>query len=175
MGKKNILTGGFLILLFSIFTAGGCRSAPQPSRPVRLSCEEQLGQSISDLKPMEISMFLDQAQENGTIENCWIPMIKKCLDLRREIPHTHVRSAVKTFNQVQHKEYFHKAVSRYFNDMIFSIEDENVRYRKQDRGFLTAYLRYLLRECTSRNCPELTTARQVCSRLDPDLYSKFFD
>jgi len=173
MEKKGFLMKGLPFLLFLTVVIWGCQTTPVPVQ--HLSCEEQLRQSIDRLSPSEIRDFLDEAHESGKIETCWSPMIKKCLDGRKEIPHKHLKLAIKAFNQNQYQNYFNKAVYRYFNSIIFSKAGKGIRYRKQDKDFLTAYISYTLRHCTSKECPPLKNAKQICNRLDPDLHTKFFE
>ena len=175
MNKKHLLRNAAIAVIFLIPLIGGCRSAPESLRSDKITCEEQLRQSVTDLKPWEISSLLDEARERGDIEGCWTPLMKKYLNEGIEIPHSHLKFAVKAFNQIQHKNYFHKAVVRYFNEMVIGDAEERATYRSQDKAFLTAYIRYNLRNCSSRDCPPLETSKQICSRLDPDLYSKFFE
>ena len=176
MKKKGFLIKGLPALLFLTVAILGCQTTPKPAAPVPyLSCEERLGRPIGEWAPSEISDFLDEAHGSGKIETCWTPMIKKCLDGKKEIPYKHLKLAIKAFNQIQYQNYFNEAVYRYFNSIIFSKAGESIRYRKEDKAFLAAYIRYTLRYCTSKECPPLKRAKQICNRLDPDLYTKFFE
>ncbi len=173
MKKKGFLIRELPFLLFLVMVIWGCRTTP--GHVQHLSCEEQLRQSIDGWSPSEIRNFLDEAHGSGKIETCWAPMIKKCLDGKKEIPHKHLKLAIKAFNQVQYQSYFNEAVYRYFNSIIFSKAGEEIRYRKQDKDFLTAYIRYVLRYCTNKECTPLKRTKQICNRLDPDLHTKFFE
>ncbi len=166
MKDKGFLFQKVFLLVITFCFIWGCQTPP--SGPP-LSCEEQLG--LGELTKEEVSGLLDSAEQGKEFETCWVPLVKDCLDTNKEIPHRHVILALNRFNQYRHEDYFQKATVRYFRHLIF----DEMEYRKQDKQFLTAYVRYVLKNCSSKDCPPLKTARQICKRLDPDLFSKFFE
>ena len=170
MNNKGFFLGWTLVTILMVFAICGCQSTPPPASSP-LSCEEQLEEGITDLSDSEIAKLLDGAKQDSKFEDCWEPLIKKCLDSNKSIPHDHLKLAVKAFNKYKYEAHFQKATARYFNDVIFN----DLEYRAQDREFLKAYVRYILKSCSSKDCPPLETAKQLCKRLDPDLYSKFFE
>ena len=89
-----------------------------------------------------------------------------------EISYRHLKQAIKDLNQYQYESYFHKAVYRYFNEIIFN---DGISYRREDKDFLTAYIRYNIRKCPSKECLPLTRSKQICNKLDSDLYAKIFE
>lgn len=166
MKDKRFFLKKVFLLVITTFFVWGCQTPP--SGPP-LSCEEQL--ELSELKKEVIAGLLDSAEQDKEFDTCWIPLVKNCLDTNKEIPHRHVLLAVKMFNQYKHEAYFQKATVRYFRDLIF----DEMEYREQDKLYLTAYIRYILKICSNKDCPPLKTARQICKRLDPDLFAKFFE
>ena len=176
MNKKQFFRTTIPFFLFLLTLTSGCSLITQTKeQPPRLSCEEQLRQSISGLTPGEIASLLDEARDADRIDTCWTPLIIRCLESGVEIPPRHVKLAVKSFNQYQYTGHFHKAVARYFHNMIFTNGGRRVEYGKNDKEFLTAYIRYNLSNCASKDCQPLRVSQQVCQRLDPDLYRKFFE
>lgn len=147
----------------------GCASQKTVKPPLR--CIDALADSYGGVSDSEIANFLDESFNNGTRQTCWEPLIKKSLDERRDIPHEHVKLAVKHFNQLQHKDYFHKAVYRYFRDII----DQNATYRQdQDRAFLEEYCRYAIKRATTKSDKILIQARLLCEQVDPWLFNRIF-
>jgi hypothetical protein len=176
MKKRYALTKIILILLFVFLAAWGCRSVPVTTGNMNgLGCDELLAGVTEDPTEENIGQVLDRAAKEGQIETCFIPAVKKCLDMGWDIPHENVKQALKIFNKAQHREYFNKVFVRYYNAMIFKDGVKDIQYRDADRDFLIAYIRAGLKDCTSRDCYQLMSARQICSRLDPELYDKFFD
>ena len=96
--------------------------------------------------------------------------MQRSLDDSRDIPHRHLRQAVKTFNQQQHAEYFHTAVYRYFRDLSRG----QGSYRAVDRELLRTYCAMLVHDSYSRHDRKLAHAMELCQRLDPELYGKMF-
>ncbi len=137
------------------------------------SCQDALGANYHELTDHEIARLLDEALDeecSSCLDNCWIPLMRRCLDDGRDIPHRHLVQAVKTFNQEQYRRYFHMAVYRYFFDLSRGRGD----YRPVDRQLLRSYCAMLVRNSDSRHDPRLAQAMELCQRLDPDLYSKMF-
>jgi len=169
MEKTGCFTRVVILAGILLLSAGGCTTVTPP-RP-QLVCGGDVISSLGEKSSEEVEYMLDEAWGSGSVEECWVPMLKYCLDHRITIPHRHAKYAVKRFNRVQYSAYFNKAVARYFNEMVFGTQP----YRPQDRELLIAFIRYSLENCASRDCRTLQTAKQVCSRLDADLYGKFFE
>ena len=175
MREKKYLSKLILPMLFVFFAVWGCRSVPvstvNMTEPV---CDDLLSGINAELSEYEVCRIFDEATKEGRIETCFMPGVRKCLDMGWSIPHRHVKQALKIFNRAQHREYFNKAFVRYFNAMIFKDNENEVQYRDADRDFLIAYIRAGLKTCENRDCYQLISAKQICSRLDPELYKKFF-
>ena len=166
--EKN-LNFGSLLLLFWLVLFGLSSCAHQ--KPVCPTCFDLVGGSLSQASDAQIATLLDEARGKGEIDSCWKPLIKKCLDERRNIPHDHITHAVKVFNKRRDEEYFHKAVLRYFQEII---RRDDLKYREVDREFLKAYCHYTITRATKPEDPELLQAKDLCRRLDPYLYKHIF-
>jgi len=167
---------------FSIFLVGciiigvsSCATTPKtvvPASPPP-TCEERLSDFVlSEFGEEEIAEFLDDTYSSKK-ETCWLPMIKKSLNGDKEIPYRHLKRAVKEFNQKQYGEYFQEAVYRYFQAIIFKKEGA-ISYGEADKRFLEAYVRYAIHHSKSKESPMLIRAKNICKRLDPDIYNRIF-
>lgn len=137
------------------------------------TCQEALGDRYHEFTDYEIAGLLDEAQADNCpdcLYECWIPLMKRCLDDSREIPQRHLLQAVKTFNQRQYSKYFHTAVYRYF----YNLSRGRGAYRTVDRTLMRTYCSILVHDSHSQNDRKLSQAMELCHRLDPELYSKMF-
>jgi hypothetical protein len=139
--------------------------APEPS------CESALAGKLQDYSDSELAALLDQALAEERIEKCWTPLMEIALKKQRGIPQRHLAHAVHAFNKRSHQDQFHLAVSRY----LTFIARGKASYRESDRRLLEAYCRFLIHHSSSRSDRRLTQAMLLCSRLDPDLYRKYFN
>ena len=168
MSNKLIFSG---IIVFCLGFLS-CAHKQVVVSPPPLTCSDLLQSSFSMAGDEEIKTILDEAKDKDQME-CWVPLVKKCLDKKRDIPHRHVTYAVKTFNKKKDELYFHKAVLRYFLDMIRA--GTKIKYRPDiDRPFLKAYCHYAITRATTQQDPILLQAKDICRRLDPYLYEHFF-
>jgi len=155
---------GFWVLLASLFSCSH-------QKPVCPTCFDLIGGSLSQASDAQIAVLLDQARDKGEINSCWKPLIKKCLDEKRDIPHKHVTLAIKALNKKRDEVCFHKAVLRYFQDII---RKDTIKYRQVDREFLKAYCHYVIIHAQKATDPKLLQAKDLCRHLDPDLYQHIF-
>lgn len=146
MEKKGFLTKMLPGMFFVTVALWGCRTTPVPVHSP--TCDEQLSRAFD------------------------ITLVKECLDSGETISYRNLKRAIRDLNQNQYESYFHKAVYNYFNEIIFN---DSISYRREDKDFLTAYIRYTIRQCPSKACAPLQKAKQLCNRLDSDLYTKFFE
>lgn len=176
-GKKSgwavsriVLDARYLwVLAIFLLIFAGCAQQKMVKPP--LQCIDAVTYSFGMVSDSEIASLLDESFNKGTKETCWEPLIKKSLDERRDISHDHVKLAVKHFNQFQHEDYFHKAVYRYFRDII----EQDATYREDaDRAFLEEYCRYAIKRALTKSDKILIQARLLCEQVDPWLYKRIF-
>jgi len=133
------------------------------------TCQEILLKE--DILSLDLEAFLDQSIDNNSMETCWKPLIKRCFDEGKDVNRDHVILAVKKFNLKKQENYFHKAVYRYFYDIM----ERKVQYKNDiDKQFLEAYCRYAIKRASSKNDNVLMQAKLICQRVDPWLYNKIF-
>lgn len=154
-----------------ILAITGCSGfkAREPSPPAP-TCAQALAGQAENLTDHEIEHLLDAAAGKQQMAGCWEPLMKRCLDEKREVPFDHLARAVHTFNQHQHKAHFHKAVFRYLS----AVEANPDLYSSEARELLTAYCRHCIRSAESSRNPHLKTAMLFARRLDPGLYEDLF-
>lgn len=160
-----------LFLGILIVITGGCstKSAPPPSRYVP-TCVDAIDGSFESLSDYDIERILNDTLAGNQMADCWIPVMKQCLDQNREVPHGHLARAVNVFNRFDNKLYFEKSVFRYFS----SIDNGAASYRDEDRALLTAYCRYAVRNAASSQDPSVKKAELLARRLDPELFDLMF-
>jgi len=175
--RKQIIDG--LTIIFLLFMLGNSAciwekkmimvNKPRPANP-EPTCREALSTGLHGLSDNEVARFLEKGLTDDGKDECWIEIMKICLNENREIPHKHLVEAVKTFNRKRHEDLFHKAVYRYLAD----VAKGKAQYRAEDRILLENYCRLLINNAKSVNDKNLGQTQVLCKKLDPDLYSKFF-
>jgi len=172
MKKKTIIALLPAVILCVTVSLLGC-TIPNRAAVIRPApnCTEALAGGFTDLSDNALSDLLDRASSEAHLDSCWIPLMKKGLDENRDIRPPHLLKAVKVFNKKQHEAHFHKAVYRYLAD----IAKTPGRYRVEDRRLLESYCSHLIQSAATRGDDHLGHAKLLCSRLDPDLYAKFFE
>ncbi len=159
-----------LVVLGLLLTGCATKSAMIVAPP---TCAEARGDRYHDLTDYEIARLLDQAANEecrSCLSECWIPLMQRCLEDRRDIPHQHLVRALKVFNQQQYQRFFHLAVYRYFYDLSRGVG----QYRPVDRQLLRGYCEMLIKNSRSRHDQQLAQAMELCQRLDPGLYNRMF-
>ena len=171
MSNPRVLSGWALLLLLGLLLTGCATKSAMIVVPP--TCAEAQGERYHDLTDYEVARLLDEAADENCascLKQCWIPLMQRCLDDGREIPHQHLVRAVKVFNHQQYQHYFHIAVYRYFYDLSRGVGD----YRPVDRQLLRSYCEMLIQNSRSRRDRKLSQAMELCQRLDPDLYNRMF-
>ena len=168
---KNIFsvmsTGLFIVMLLTSCLAPK-KVAPLPPQPI---CSEALEEGLSSLTNNQLSALLEEAEDQNRLEDCWIPLVKGCLDENRDISREHLVKAVKTFNQQQYEPYFHKSLYRYFADITKNPSE----YRPADRKLLELYCSYLINNARSHRDTNLRQTKLLCRKLDRNLYARIFE
>ena len=142
MTIRKHTTGGLLIILL-LLMVGGSSCANRQKAVVAgpaPTCEEALSMGIQSFSDDELALFLDGSPAGNRKFECWIPIMERCLNEHRAIPHRHLAEAVKTFNKRRYEALFHKAVYRYLSDIAGGKET----YRPEDRLLLETYCRFLI-------------------------------
>ncbi len=159
-----------LLVLGMLLTGCATRSALVVAPP---TCAEARGERYHELTDYEVARLLDEAAADSCqscLRECWIPLMQRCLDDGRDLPHEHLVRALKVFNQQQYQRYFHLAAYRYFYDLSRGVGE----YRPVDRRLLRSYCEMLIQNSRSRRDPQLARAMELCQRLDPGLYNRMF-
>ena len=171
MTNPRKFAGWVLLLLLGLLLTGcATRSAMIVVPP---TCADAKGDRYHELTDYEIGRLLEEASDDNCrtcLQECWIPLMQRCLDDGRDIPHSQLVKAVKVFNHHQYQRYFHLAVYRYFYDLSRGVG----QYRPVDRKLLRVYCEMLIQNSHSRRDRQLSQAMELCQRLDPDLYSRMF-
>jgi hypothetical protein len=160
-----------LLFLATAIAFSGCTPHRKAAVVPSPSCSQALGGGLSGYSDYEIAELLDKAQNESGLEQCWIPLMQSCLDQRREIPRHHLAKAVHEFNKNRYSSYFHQAVQRYLGD----IAKTGGSLSPQDRRLLETYCSFVINNARYGSDENLTHAKYLCKRLDPELYAKFFN
>jgi hypothetical protein len=163
----------FLVAVFALagIMSTGCVPHRMAAVVAAPTCSAALSQGISGYSDYELAEVLNDSDTGGSLEDCWIPVMKQALDANRAIPYPHLVKAVKVFNKKRHEAYFHKAVQRY----LAEIARGGGSYRPEDRQLLETYTRYVIHNAYSSSDPNLAQAKIYCHKLDQALYNKFFN
>jgi len=167
--QRNIL----LIVIGVLGIMNACVAPQYPPSNYQVlptTCESIL--QNEQISSSEIKEALDQSLSNKSHTICWLPLIKRCLDEHRDIPHQHIIAAIKKLNRYQNRIYFHKAVLRYYQHMMSGMAHYQ---NKTDRPFMEAYCRYAIKNAFSKNDQRLVEITSICQKLDPWLYKKIFN
>lgn len=167
---------GGLILIFSfLFILQGCiGSQPTvelletPKEP--LTCRQILSMASEEVPDDDFILALERSKSGEQFESCWKPLMEKSLGENRAVPMNHLARAVHTFNKNETKGVFSEAVYQYLKGVL----NGKRTYRAAQQKLMVEYLRFAIKEARSKHDSQLEKARLVCSRLDPDLYEKFF-
>ena len=135
-----------------------------------LTCEDVQTSGVHGLSDRETALLLDQALESDRLADCWIPVMERCLNEDKDIPHEHLAKAIHVFNKRQYQDLFNKAVFRYFS----SLANGEDSYGSEDQLLMETFCSYLINNATTRQDQNLKQASLLCHRLDPDLYGRLF-
>jgi len=171
--KQMIKIAIFLGLL--LFITQGCvgkketvELMPQIEEPV--ACQDMLLMDTASIPYNDLILALDNSVKDSEFHDCWIPLMKKALKDSRHIPVNHLARAVHVFNRNDSKDEFSLAVYLYFKEII----NGNGSYQEKEKKLLKQYLSFTINNAHSKQDKRLEKAKLVCSRLDPELYGKFF-
>lgn len=161
----------FLFLLTFLFAACNQYQTATVLMPeAKLVCEEAISEDLSGVSDGDLAFLMDKALEDGDIDSCWQPLMKKGLDQSRNIPEKHLTEAVKRFNTRGQQNLFHKAVLTYLNKKA-----DSGGYSAADRRLLESFSSMVIHRAKTSSDTTLSRTRQVCQRLDPELYTKIFE
>lgn len=171
--KQMIKIALFMGLL--LFISQGCLGKkervelmPQIEEPV--ACSDMLLMDADSIPYNDFILALDNSVEGSKFYECWKPLMKKALKDGRHIPVNHLAKAVHVFNRNDSKDEFSLVVYLYFKEII----NGNGSYRDKEKKLLVQYLSFTINNAKSQQDKNLKKAKLVCSRLDPELYGKFF-
>lgn len=171
--KQMIKIALFLGLL--LFVVQGCLGKkervelmPQIEDPV--ACSDMLLMDADSIPYNDFILALDNSVEGSKFYDCWKPLMEKALKDGRQIPVSHLAKAVHVFNRNDSKDEFSLVVYLYFKEII----NGNGSYQEKEKKLLKQYLSFTINNAHSKQDKKLEKAKLICSRLDPELYGKFF-
>ncbi|MCP3872064.1 MAG: hypothetical protein GY699_02775 [Desulfobacteraceae bacterium] len=173
-GFKRYLSSILFLGLIVVITQGclgkneTVELMPGPGTPV--DCEEMLLMSTRSIPDDDFSQALDRSYYGTGFGTCWKPLMRSALKENRRIPKRHLAKAIHVFNRNDSKAEFSSAVDMYFKEII----NGNGSYQKNEKKLMVQYLSFVINDAQSKRDKRLAKAKIVCSRLDPDLYSKVF-
>jgi hypothetical protein len=164
-----------LLLGLLLFIAQGCLGKkervelmPQIEEPV--ACSDMLLMDADSMPYNDLILALNNSVAGSGFYDCWKPLMKKALKNGRHIPIDHLARAVHVFNRNDSKDEFSLVVYLYFKEII----NGNGLYQDKEKKLLKQYLSFTINNAKSQQDSNLEKAKLVCSRLDPELYGKFF-
>lgn len=168
------LTGILWAGIFIFLTTQGCMGSKKTVEllPVDepLTCGEMLSMEPSDIPDHDFNHALNTTFTGPAFQTCWKPLMKQALGSGRKIPKYQLARAIHIFNRNDSKHLFSAAVFLYFREIL----DDNGMYGERERKLMVAYLSFAIQNANSKKDQNLETARLICSRLDPELYNKYF-
>jgi hypothetical protein len=170
--QKNKL---IIFCMFLFFTAQGCVAKKEtitlmPGIKEPVACSDMLLMNTGSIPYNNFILALDNSYSGYGFDTCWKPLMKKALKDGRNIPAKHLARAVHVFNRNDSKDEFSAAVYLYFKAII----NGNDSYGDKERKLLAQYLSFTINNAGSKQDERLEKAKLVCSRLDPELYGKYF-
>ena len=165
-----------IITLAGALAAAGCmgqKTAALPllaPDPMFVECDQALAMDLEGVPDDNLYALLDHSWDQGRMDGCWEKLMDEVLKQGRNVPGRHLANAVHVFNRHQTLEMFHRAAFAYFTRLV---KGEGV-YAGPQQQLLARYMSVIISQAQSREDPDLTRAMVVCSRLDPDMYKRFF-
>jgi len=165
-----------IIALAGALAAAGCigqKTAALPllePDPVFVECDQALAMDRQGVSDGNVYALLDHSWDQGRMDGCWEKLMDEVLKQGRNVPGRHLANAVHVFNRHQTLEMFHRAAFAYFTRLV---KGEGV-YGSAQQQLLARYMRVTIHQAQSKEDPDLARAMVVCSRLDPDMYHRFF-
>jgi len=141
--------------------------APEPAF---VECDQALAMDLQGVSDDNLYSLLDHSWDQGRMDGCWEKLMDVALKQGRALPGRHLANAVHVFNRHETKEMFHRAAFAYFTRLV---KGEGV-YAGPQQQLLARYMSVTISQAESTEDPDLSRAMVVCSRLDPDMYHRFF-
>ncbi len=162
-------------LLFLLFAVQGCIAKKEtvtflPEIEEPIACSEMLSMDVGSIPSDDFGRALNRSHSGAEFDRCWKPLMERALKAGRHIPIKHLARAVHVFNRNDSQDQFSLAVYMYFKEIIKG----NGVYKEVDKKLLEGYLRFIINNAKSKQDEKLKKARLICSRLDSELYGKFF-
>ncbi len=170
---RMVAVGG----IFLGIILGGCTTGKQqtvalmPEARGAISCDTALNMDTRQIPEDNFHHILNNSQKGDWLGSCWKPLMIKALQEDRDIPMTHLSRAIHRFNTQETKDTFNLAAFQYFSKIVKG-EGE---YGDAQQQLLTQYLHLAIRDAEHKNDLNLKKAMLVSSRLDPEIYDKFFN
>ncbi|MCG8683753.1 MAG: hypothetical protein MI892_02690 [Desulfobacterales bacterium] len=175
-GRSLIIGLIGLLAPFLILSLSGCSGKGQtvqllPETREPITCEQALTMDTRQIPDDDFYHILDNSQSGDWLDTCWKPLVIKALEESRDIPMTHLSRAIHRFNRRDTIHAFNLAAFQYFSRIAKGEET----YGDPQKALLSQYLHLAIREADHKNDANLKKAMLVASRLDPDMYNKFFN
>lgn len=165
-----------LTIIVALAVVSGCVGKKKPvpllpAPPPRLTCNQAVFMDVREIPDADFAEILDQAETGDDFETCWKGLMVQALEADRDIPMRHLARAVHFFNRQDTKPAFYLAAFQYFSKIVKG----QGAYTDPQQQLLVQYLHLAIRDARTKNDRTLKKAMLVCSRLDPDMYDKFFN
>ena len=160
-----------IAIIFCIAALTGCANNASPVLNLTPpTCEEALNPLGASPTDAEIEVLLEQALVREEMDTCWKPLMIKSIREKRYIPQNHLEKGILVFNEHQYLDLYHQIISRYF----INITGKKSPYEAKDKLLLETYASYVIHHSETAGDYRLIEVKNLCRRLDPDLYRKFF-
>ncbi len=156
---------------------GGCTTGKQqsvalmPEAREAITCDLALNMDTRQIPDDDFHHILNNSQKGDWLDACWKPLMVKALKEDRDIPMTHLSRAIHRFNNQETKEAFNMAAFQYFSKIVKG----EATYGDAQQELLSQYLHLAILDAQHKNDKNLKKAMLVSSRLDPEMYDKFFN
>ncbi len=172
-GICMVAVGGIIFgIVLSGCTTGKRQSVElMPEAREAVTCDIALNMDTRQIPDDDLHHILTNSQKGDWLDSCWKPLMVKALNEDRDIPMTHLSRAIHRFNTQETKQAFNQAAFQYFSKIVKG-EGE---YGDVQQQLLTQYLHLAIRDAQHKNDLNLKKAMLVSSRLDPEIYDKFFN
>jgi hypothetical protein len=135
-----------------------------------VECDQAMAMDLQGVSDDNLYALLNHSWDQGPVDECWEKLMAVALKQGRDVPGSHLANAVHVFNRHETRELFHLAAFAYFTRLV---KGEGM-YAGAQQQLLARYMSVTISQAQSREDPDLTRAMVVCSRLDPDMYQRFF-
>ena len=174
--RKPSAAGWAVALVLLAMAVAGCAGKgqtvqlmPEVSEP--MTCREALETDTHGIPDDQFFHILNSSESGDWLATCWTPLVIKALEEGREIPMAHLTRAIHRFNRRETKRAFNLAAFQYFS----RVAKGEVAYGKAQKALLAEYVHLSIRDARHKNDAALKQAMVACSRLDTEMYNKFFN